>query len=292
MATIHLVDASPYIFRAYFSIPASMISPDGRPINAVQGFTWFLLDLAAREGVTHAAIAFDESLTTSFRNELFPGYKAQRELPPKELEAQLKDCREMSRALGFPGFASDRYEADDIIATFCRPLAGAGHEVVVVSPDKDLTQLVGPGVTVLDWAKGMRLGPAEVRERFGVDAGLVPDWLALVGDTVDNIPGVPGVGPKAAAALLSGLGSIERIFERLDEVPTLSVRGAASLRAKLEGRREQALLSKRLATVAFDAPVVASLEELAWRGSDRGLVAAIAARLGMKGLAGRVARWA
>ena len=262
MPTVHLVDASPYIFRAYFSIPSSLRAPDGRPVNAVRGFTWFLLELLEREGVSHAAVAFDESLNTSFRNDFYPAYKAQRELPPAELEAQLRDCRAIATALGLATFASDRYEADDLIAALCRPLEQAGHQVIVVSPDKDLSQLVNERVSVLDWAKQTRSGLAEVRARFGVGPELLPDWLALVGDAVDNIPGVHGVGPKAATALLAALGPIESLFDRLDEVASLPLRGAASVRVKLEGRREQALLSKRLATVAYDAPARASLDEL------------------------------
>ena len=163
MATVHLVDASPYIFRAYFSLPESLRAPDGRPVNAVRGFTSFLLELLEREAVTHAAIAFDESLTTSFRNELFPAYKAQRELPPEGLMAQLADCAAMARALGLFTVAGDRHEADDFIATLCRPLEREGHDVVVVSPDKDLSQLVAERVVVLDWAKGARSGPGETR---------------------------------------------------------------------------------------------------------------------------------
>ena len=291
MATVHLVDASPYIFRAYFSLPESMRAPDGRPINAVRGFTSFLFELLEREGVTHAAVAFDESLTSSFRNELYPAYKAQRELPPAELEAQLRDCRGIAIALGLPTFASDRYEADDLIAALCRPLAQAGTDVIVVSPDKDLSQLVSERVIVLDWAREKRSGIAEVRERFGVDPEFIPDWLALVGDAVDNIPGVPGVGPKAATALLSALGSLEGVFDRLDEVPSIAMRGAASVRAKLEGRREQAMLSKLLATVAYDAMTPMKLDELAWRGADRSLLGAFQESTGIGRLDARVTRW-
>lgn len=291
MAIVHLVDASPYIFRAYFSLPASMSSPDGQPVNAVQGFSWFLLELAAKDSLTHAAVAFDESLTTSFRNELDPAYKAQRELPPVELEAQLKACREMAEALGFACFASDRYEADDLIAALCGPLLGAGHGARIVSPDKDLAQLVEDGVELLDWARQVRSGPAEVLERFGVPAARVPDWLALVGDAVDNIPGVPGVGPKTATALLQAFGTVEELFARLDDVASLDVRGARTLRAKLEGRLERALLSKRLATVAREAPVRATLDELAWHGADRERFEPLAARLGFERLASRVPRW-
>lgn len=291
MPTVHLVDASPYIFRAYFSIPASLRAPDGRPVNAVRGFTWFLLELLEREGVSHAAVAFDESLTTSFRNELYPAYKAQRELPPAELEAQLRDCRAVATALGLATFASDRYEADDLIAALCRPLGQDGHDVIVVSPDKDLSQLVTERVSVLDWARQTRSGIAEVRERFGVAPELLPDWLALVGDAVDNIPGVHGIGPKAASALISALGPIESLFDRLDEVPALPLRGAASVRARLEGCREQALLSKRLATVACDAMAPLSLDELAWRGADRALLDAFSLSTGFSRLDERVKRW-
>jgi 5'-3' exonuclease len=291
MRTVHLVDASPYIFRAYFSIPSSLRAPDGRPINAVRGFTSFLFELLERESVTHVAVAYDESLTTSFRNELYPAYKAQRELPPAELEAQLRDCRQIATALGLATFASDRYEADDLIAALCKPLDQAGHAVTVVSPDKDLSQLVSDRVSVLDWARDTRSGIAEVRERFGVGPDLIPDWLALGGDSVDNIPGVKGVGPKAAAVLLSALGPIESLFDRLDEVPSLPMRGAASVRARLEGCREQALLSKRLATVAFDALPPMNIDDLAWRGADRRLLEDFSRSTGLSRLDARIQRW-
>lgn len=267
-ARVHLIDASPYIFRAYFALPASIADAAGQPAQAVYGFASFLLRLMAEEEVTHLGAAFDESLTHSFRNELWPGYKAGRELPPPELEAQQKACQEIARALGAATFVHARYEADDLIGTLAPRLTARGHEVVVVSSDKDLAQLVGPRVTLYDFARGRRLGPQQVRERFGVRPEQVVDWLALAGDPVDDIPGVPGVGSKTAVALLEALGDLDAIYADLDRVAELPLRGASAVARKLEAGRSMAFLSRELATVASDAPVRAGLRELARRPVD------------------------
>jgi 5'-3' exonuclease len=288
---VYLVDASPYIFRAYFSLPSSMVDPAGHPVNAVYGFAGFLLRLISEEQPTHLALAFDGSLTTSFRNDLYPPYKAQRDLPPAELEAQLDACRELGAAFGAATFIDDRYEADDLIATLCAPLRADGCEVVVVSSDKDLCQLVEDGVTLYDFANGTRFTPALVKEKFGVRPGQIADYLGLAGDSVDNIPGVRGVGAKTAAALLSHFDSIESIYQRLDEVPALPVRGAKSLAGKLEEHRELAELSKRLATIAYDAPATASLADLALHGADPAKVDPLFKRLGFETLRDRIERW-
>jgi 5'-3' exonuclease len=277
---VHLVDASPYIFRAYFSLPESMTDPEGRPVNAAYGFKEFLLRLAATEEPTHLGIAFDESLTTSFRNEIYPAYKAQRDLPPAELEAQLKDCQEIAAALGAAVFRSRRYEADDLIATLVHRLAAGGHGAVVVTSDKDLAQLVSGRVTLLDFARETRYGPAEVEEKFGVRPDQIADFLALAGDSVDNIPGVRGVGKKTAVALLRAFGDLDRLYARLDEVPDLPLRGAASIRRKLEEQRDAAFLSRRLSVVARDAPVEADLDALRYTGADAALVGPLYERLG------------
>jgi 5'-3' exonuclease len=288
MPTILLVDASPYIFRAYYSMPATVRTPGGAPANASYGFAAFLLKLAADEKPTHAAIAFDESLTTSFRNELYPAYKAQRALPPAELEAQLKDCQAIAAALGFACFVSPRYEADDLIASACARLLGPEDRAVVVTCDKDLAQLVTERITLLDAARSERLGIAEVVRKMGVAPSLVADFLGLTGDAVDNIPGVPGVGPKTAVALLGAFGSLDAVLARADEVPRLKIRGAAALAAKLRQHREQALLSRALATVAGDAPLpVRALEELRWKGPDEAVLGPLMARLGFNRLAER-----
>ena len=290
MARIHLVDASPYIFRAYFSLPSSMKAPDGRPVNAVYGFASTILKMIDDESLSHAAFAFDRSLTSSFRNGIFPAYKQQRELPPEDLERQLEDCERLVAALGFRHFASERYEADDLIGTLVvQLLASTDHDLVVVSSDKDLGQLVGARVVFYDLAKGEHLDAAAVEEKLGVPPELVPDCLGLAGDSVDNIPGVPGIGKKSAAALLLGLGPLERIYDDLDAVERLSVRGARSLRRKLEEHREQAELSKLLATIACDAPLdgidavssdAVSSDALAWQGADRGALESLLDELG------------
>lgn len=280
MARIHLVDASPYIFRAYFSLPDSMRAPDGRPVNAVYGFAGTLLKMIDDESLTHCAIAFDRSLTTSFRNEIYPPYKQQRELPPADLERQLEDCERLVAALGFRHFSSQRYEAEDLLGSLVDPLLGAGHELVLVSSDKDLGQLVGERVTLYDLAKGEHLDAAAVEVKMGVPPELVADFLGLAGDAVDNIPGVPGIGKKSATALLQGLGALERIYENLDAVEALSVRGAASLRRKLEAHRAQAEMSKQLAVIARDAPVAASADELEWHGAHRDELSSLLDELG------------
>ena len=286
--TIHLVDASPYLFRAYFSLPDSIVDPHGRPVNAVHGFASFLVKLAVEEHPTHLALAFDRSLTTSFRNEIYPPYKAGRALPPADLEAQIAACEELGAAFGAAVLADGRYEADDLIATLQQRLRRTGRRFVVVSNDKDLAQLVGEDTDYLDFAKDERMGPAEVRGKLGVVPERVPDLLGLAGDPVDDIPGVAGVGRKSAVALLEHLGDLDAIYADLDAVEALPVRGAASLRRKLEAGREQAYLSRTLATVARDAPVGAGLRDVRWKGPNRERIDALFDRLGIGKLRERV----
>jgi 5'-3' exonuclease len=281
-----LVDASPYVFRAHFALPDSLVDREGRPSNAVYGFGTFLLKLMADEGPTHLAVAFDLSLTTSFRNEIYPPYKRQRELPPADLEAQLDDCRVLARAVGAAALADERYEADDLIATLCARLE---VPATVVTSDKDLAQLVDDGVEWLDFGRGRRYGPQAVRERFGVAPSRIPDLLGLAGDPVDNIPGVRGIGDKTARALLERFGSLEELCERAEEVADLDLRGAARWSRLLVEQRETALLSKRLATVVRDAPVAEDLEALRLRGPRRAELDALFERLGFDSLYERIA---
>jgi 5'-3' exonuclease len=289
--TVYLVDASPYIFRAHFSLPSSIRSPEGKRTGAVYGFASFLLRLLADEKPTHLAIAFDRNLNGSFRNDYFPAYKAQREDPPVEIVEQIAPCREVAAALGMATFIDDRYEADDLIATLWAGLPG-GHRAVVVSSDKDLAQLVSDRVTLLDFAKGERYTPAEVADKFGVRPDQIVDLLALAGDPVDNIPGVPGIGRKTAADLLAVFGHLEDLYARLDEVRQSSkIRGGKSLFAKLTEHRDLAFLSKRLATVAADAPAHATLADLAYPGADPDAVTPLFERLGFKGIRERIAVW-
>lgn len=293
-SVLYLVDASPYIFRAYFALPDSIRTPAGAPANATYGFAGFLLRLVAREDLTHLAVAFDASLTTSFRNDFFPAYKANRELPPPELAAQLSDCRETARALGAATFVSERFEADDLIGTLARRHHDAASGIVVVSGDKDLAQLVDERVALLDFAKDRRLDESAVRETFGVPPRQIVDFLALLGDPVDNIPGVPGIGRKTACALLAEFESLEAIYRNLDAVSALPLRGAKGVAERLAAGREAAHLAKRLVTIAVDAPIAAGsdLASLRYEGARRAEVDALFDRLGFDSIRGRIRNWA
>lgn len=294
MTPVYLIDASPYVFRAFFSLPESIAAPGGQAMNAAYGFASFLVKLIGEVSPSHLAVAFDESLTTSFRNEIFPAYKAQRDEPPAALVAQLPACREIAEALGARCVVDPeaRYEADDLIATLVEGLATEGCEAVVVTSDKDLAQLVGPTVSLWDYGKDERMGGAEVRQKFGVEPAQIADYLGLRGDPVDNIPGVPGIGAKTAAALLAHFADLDDLYARIAEVPRLPLRGAKSLAARLAEHREQAVLSRELATVVRDAAGFgASLAELAYGGADPALVDPLFERLGFGGIRERIPRW-
>lgn len=291
MAVVHLIDASPYIFRAYFSLPETLTDRDGRPANAVRGFATFLLGYIRDERPTHLGVAFDESLTTSFRNDFYPQYKASRDLPPPELEAQLRACRDVADVVGAATFSSERYEADDLIASLVHALDPAGHEVVIASPDKDLAQLVSERVTLVEPARGRRLDRAGVREALGVEPEQVADLLALAGDPVDDIPGVAGIGRKTAAALLAAHGDLNGIYDHLDDIAQSALRGARRIREKLEAGRDLAFVSRRLALTARDAPIDADLEHLELAGADRAGAERIADALGWPGFRSRIHHW-
>jgi len=286
---LYLIDALPYVFRAFFAI-REMYSPQGQPVHAVYGFTAFLLQLLRREPVTHIGVAFDESLTSSFRNAFFPAYKANRELPPPDLAWQLNRCQAVARALGLQVFVDQQYEADDLIGTLARQATEHGMEVVVVSSDKDLMQLVTPQVTFYDAAKDRRLDVAGVRAHLGVHPEQIPDLLGLQGDAVDNIPGVKGVGTKTALALLQTFSSLESIYADLARVETLPLRNAKTLRQKLAVGREEAFLSKRLATIALDAPVVYDPYTLSYCAGVTTEVPSLFENLGFRRLAQQIMR--
>jgi 5'-3' exonuclease len=264
----HLIDASYFVFRAWYSVGIEMTDGDGQPVNALYGFGRFLGDLLEQARPDHVAVAFDESLTTSFRNEIFPAYKKNREPAPPELRRQFALCRELCRLLGVAEFGSPTHEADDIIGTLAVRLRAAGHCAVLVTRDKDLAQLVRDGDHYWDYAGARRFAYAEIEAQFGVRPERMADYLALTGDAVDNIPGVPGVGPKTAAALLSAFASLEELYEGLDRVGALPIRGAAKLAGKLREHREAAYLARRLTVIACDTPLEFSLEALRRRKPD------------------------
>lgn len=251
----YLIDASVYVFRAYYSMPDDMLDPEGNPVNAFYGFARFLGDFVEQVRPEHVAVAFDESLAGSFRNDIYPEYKANREPAPEELKRQFAMCRRFVRALGVVECADERYEADDFIGTLVAYGRKRGLPSTIVSRDKDLTQLLTRDDCFWDFAGKGRIGYEQVPEVFGVWPEQIADFLALAGDSVDNIPGVPGVGKKTAAALLAHFGSLESIYANLDRVHEVEVRGAKTLGAKLELHRDAAELARRLTGIAFDAPV-------------------------------------
>ncbi len=265
---VHLIDASYFVFRAWYSVGLEMTDGDGQPVNALYGFGRFLGDLLEKARPEHVAVAFDESLATSFRNEIYPAYKKNREPAPPELKRQFGLCRELCRLLGLAEFGSPTHEADDIIGTIAARLRAAGHRAVVVTRDKDLAQLIRDGDHYWDYAGERRFAYTDIEGQFGVRPERMADFLALTGDTVDNSPGVPGVGPKTAAALLAAFGSLEAIYAGLDRVATLPVRGAAKLAAKLAEHREAAYFARRLTIIACDMPLEFELETLRRRKPD------------------------
>ncbi len=267
--TIHLVDSSMYVFRAYFSMAPDYTDVDGDPVHAVAGFLSFVMNLLDEARPTHVAFAFDESLTTSFRNAIYPQYKANRELPPPDLDKQFRYCGELIEALGLSRLSDGQYEADDLIGSLVHALRPQGFRAVIVSGDKDLAQLVGPHDQVWDYARRERYGPDGVHARMGVRPEQIPDFLALTGDSVDNIPGVPGVGAKTAAALLAHFDTLDGLYARLDEVEFLrGIRGAKTAAQRLREHRDLAALSRRLTGIALDAPVATTADAHAPRSPD------------------------
>jgi len=250
-------------------MPPDMQDRDGNPAHAIFGFARFLGDLIERAKPSHLAVAFDESLTTSFRNRIDPSYKANREPAPLDLKLQFERCREFCRHLGVANFGSGEYEADDIIGTLHARSRREGIPSTVVTRDKDLAQLICEGDTYWNYAENLRLQYHEIENHFGVAPERYADYLALTGDAVDNIKGVPGVGPKTAAALLKEFVSLEEIYDNLDLVARLPIRGAAKLPEKLVEHRDAAFLARRLTEIVRDAPIDTTIDDLRPRSPDR-----------------------
>lgn len=279
LPALHLIDASIYVFRAWHAVPAQFHDREGAPVNAVYGFVRFLCDFIERARPTHAVVAFDESLTSSFRNAIFPEYKANRELPPEELKLQFAYCKEVAGAFGLCVLSDVYYEADDLIGSAAATARAEGFRAVIVSADKDFGQLIDEGDEQWDFARDLRWDRHGVRKRLGVRPDQVADFLALTGDPVDNIPGVPGIGAKSAAHLLAHFGSLDSLYSRIEEVPYLRLRGAAQAYARLKQHREQALLSRRLTGIALDAPVPGSAAEMSRSAADLDALDALLERL-------------
>lgn len=253
---VYLVDASVYIFRAWFSMADEFENERGEPTNAVYGFTGFLCSLLEQTEASHLALAFDESLSTSFRNQIYPDYKANRDPAPEELKRQFAWARAVAESMGIACYSDPEYEADDIIGTLAEYWRAQGYSNCIISSDKDLTQLVGDKDLWWDFARNQKLTSAGVQKKFGVLPEQIADYLALTGDSVDNIPGVPGIGPKSASALLNHFGNLDSLWERLAEVPFLSLRGAKSMHKKLSDNRQAADLARQLTGIYTQVPSV------------------------------------
>ena len=238
-----------------------MTRPDGTPVGAVLGFAQMLIKLLAETDADHIAVIFDAARRT-FRNDLYDAYKANRPEPPDELIPQFALVREATRAFNVACVEAEGFEADDLIATYTRCARGAGAEVTIVSSDKDLMQLVGPGVVLFDAMKNRTIGPNEVRERFGVDPARVVDVQALAGDSTDNVPGVPGIGVKTAAQLIETYGDLETLLAHAGEIKQPKRRQA------LLDHAENARLSKTLVRLRADVPLPEPLDAFAVRPPD------------------------
>ncbi len=277
---LHLIDGTFELFRAHYAPRPGRTAPNGQDVKATVGVAASLLRLIddPDERATHLAVAFDNPVE-SFRNRLFDGYKTGEGMDPA-LAAQFDLVEEIAAALGIVVWSMDEYEADDALATAARRWRDEVEQVRILTPDKDLGQcVVGTRVVQVDRIRRRVIDEDGVRDRNGVAPASIPDWLALVGDTADGIPGIRGFGAKTAAALLSHYGTVEAI----PADPTawaIPVRGAARLAAALNAMRREVALYRHLATLVEDVPLGESLAELQWAGADRAAVEAISARIG------------
>jgi len=292
MTRLHLVDGTFELFRAHFSPRPGQSDASGRDVKATVGLASSLLQLLGdrEEAVSHIAVAFDNPVE-SFRNDLFDGYKTGEGMP-EELAAQFDAAERATAALGVTVWSMDRYEADDALASGAARFRDQVEQVRLMTPDKDLGQSIrGTRVVQIDRMRNKLTDEAKLRELRGVGPASIPDWLGLMGDTADGIPGIPGFGAKSATAILAH-------YERIENIPDdpaewkVAVRGAKRLAANLAERREEAMLYKRLATLAEDAPISRRLAELEWKGVPRGAFEDFCAEMNSDRLLGRPRRWA
>ncbi len=285
---LYLIDGSGYIFRAFHALPPLTRKTDGLPLGAVAGFCnmlWKFLCEMKQEKPTHLAVIFDSSEKT-FRNELYDQYKAHRPPPPEDLIPQFPLVREATRAFGVPAIELEGYEADDLIASYAKAVADAGGEVIVVSSDKDLMQLVTEQISILDPVKQLKIGRNEVIEKFGMGPERVVEIQALAGDSVDNVPGAPGIGIKTAVQLLTEFGDLDSLLARASEIKQ------PKKRETLLEFADQVRLSRQLVRLADDAPLPMRVDELTVRDPDAATLAAFLEAMEFRTLARRVAEGA
>ncbi|MEX9564306.1 DNA polymerase I [Morganella morganii] len=261
-----LVDGSSYLYRAYHAFPP-LTNSAGQPTGAMYGVLNMLRSLIMQYEPSHVAVVFDAKGKT-FRDELFEAYKSHRPPMPDDLREQIAPLHDMVVAMGMPLLSVSGVEADDVIGTLAKQAAAEGRAVLISTGDKDMAQLVTPDITLINTMNNTILGPEEVETKYGVPPSLIIDYLALMGDSSDNIPGVPGVGEKTAQALLQGLGSLDDIYADLDKIAGLSFRGAKTLAPKMETNKEMAYLSYTLATIKTDVELDRTWDSLALTEPD------------------------
>ena len=251
-----LVDGSGYIFRAFYALPP-MSREDGTPVNAVFGFTSMLLKLSEDMEGENILVVFDAARTT-FRNEIYKEYKANRSEPPEELVPQFDLIKKATTAIGLKSLEVENYEADDIIATYVKIAKKENIETLVISSDKDLMQLIEDGVSLYDPMKNIKIGPEAVLEKFGVSPDKVIDVQALAGDSSDNVPGVPGIGVKTASQLINEYGSLEKLLDNASSIKQ------EKRRESLLNNAELAIVSKKLVSLFSDVPIPYKISDLKW----------------------------
>ncbi|WP_406895116.1 DNA polymerase I [Serratia marcescens] len=261
-----LVDGSSYLYRAYHAFPP-LTNSAGEPTGAMYGVLNMLRSLLLQYQPSHVAVVFDAKGKT-FRDDLFAEYKSHRPPMPDDLRAQIEPLHSMVKAMGLPLLVTPGVEADDVIGTLALEAEKAGHAVLISTGDKDMAQLVTPNVTLINTMNNTILGPQEVCDKYGIPPELIIDFLALMGDSSDNIPGVPGVGAKTAQALLQGIGGLDALYGNLENIATLSFRGAKTMAAKLEQNKEVAYLSYKLATIKTDVELDLTCADLTVSAPD------------------------
>ncbi len=288
---VYLLDASIFIFRSYFSLPDHWHNERGQALNAVYGYTRFLLATLERLQPQRMVAAFDESLGQCFRTEIYPAYKQSRSLPDDDLANQLAACRKVTECLGITSLSHNRYEADDLLASVALRMRCSGRPMVFLSRDKDLAQLIrNPHDRVWDPASDYCLDHASVQQRFGVKPRQLVDYLALVGDPVDDIPGVPGIGAKTAAALLQRFGVLDSVYAELDTVAA-ELRGGKRIAAALAQHQVQLSIARKLVQLNERVPLQINANALCWSRPSRDDVQACLAEIGLeRSLRRRLAR--
>jgi DNA polymerase-1 len=279
---VFIIDALNYIFRAFYAVPPDITTPSGMPKNAILGYTRTLLRILKEHEPEFMVAAFEGH--GSFRSAMFQDYKANRSETPESLMPQINYCRKMTEAIGIPTYDAETYEADDVIGTIAMKMWSRGYGAVIVTGDKDMSQLVRDGVRIYDIANSLWLDEAAVQVKFGVRPHQIPDLLALNGDAVDNIPGVPGVGPKTACQILAFCSGIEDLIGNNDYLRALPIRSRDRVLSHIRNNVESVRMSRKLATIRCDAPIEINPDTVRYRRGDRSVLGPLCEELGFLGL--------